>query len=158
MSELARAVGVTPVIIYRHFDSKENLYRTLVAQIADRYRDSQVFAPADSGVTVDVSRVLAAGRADPDAFRLFWQHAARESAFGELPAALRAEAVEAIAASLKLHAEDATLTHWAAQAAIGYVIETVLTWLEFGDPAQDFRFCDATTAAMNAGVDAWSNP
>ena len=158
MTELAVATGVTPAVIYRHFDSKDDLYRAALDRIATGYRDAEVFAPASGGVTIDVTQVLEAGREDPAGFKLFWHHAARETEFALLPATLRSEAVDTLAATLRERAGRADLTQWAAQATVGYVIDSVLTWLEFGDPSRDEKFCDATTAAMRAGVQAWSLP
>jgi hypothetical protein len=45
---------------------------------------------------------------------------------------------------------------WAAHAVVGYLVEAVLNWLEFGDPARDDRFVAATNQALRAGVRAWA--
>ena len=45
---------------------------------------------------------------------------------------------------------------WAAPAVVGYELEAVLTWLEFGRPADDARFVRATRASLAAGVRAWA--
>ena len=46
---------------------------------------------------------------------------------------------------------------WAAHAVVGYLVEAVLNWLEFGDPARDEQFAAATNQAMRAGVRAWAD-
>ncbi len=45
---------------------------------------------------------------------------------------------------------------WAAHAVIGYLVEAVLNWLEFGNPQRDALFVKATNAPMRAGVTVWS--
>jgi AcrR family transcriptional regulator len=45
---------------------------------------------------------------------------------------------------------------WAAHAVVAYLVEAVLNWLEFGDPARDDAFVAATDAAIRAGVRVWS--
>ena len=38
--------------------------------------------------------------------------------------------------------------HWAAECVFGWLVEAVLTWLEYGDPSRDEEFVDRTTAAL----------
>jgi len=46
---------------------------------------------------------------------------------------------------------------WAAHAVVGYLVEAVLNWLEFGDPDRDEQFAAATNHALRAGVHAWAD-
>jgi hypothetical protein len=40
---------------------------------------------------------------------------------------------------------------------VGYLVEAVLNWLEFGDPSRDEQFAAATNHALRAGVHAWAD-
>lgn len=102
---------------------------------------------------IGAAATLALARDDPDGFRLFWRHTAREPEFAPLVDAVRTRAVAAFGDRVASRERE-----WAARAVVGYVVEAVLTWLEEGDPAYDARFARATDAAMCTGVRAWSRP
>lgn len=154
MADVAAASGVTQLILYRHFGSKEELYRAVLERVFDRLAPAlRSPDPADFGVTP--RSVLASAREDPAGFRVLWRHAAREPQFAHYASDLCEQAVGASEAALADRVAPDTL-EWAARAAVGYVVEAVLSWLEHGDPARDERFLTATNAAMRAGVRAWS--
>lgn len=161
MEEVAAAAGITPLIVYRHFASKEELYRAVLERVAERLGRFIEAEPERArerrGLGIGAQAVLEAARLDPDGFRLLWRHAAREPLFESYASELRKRAVAAIERAIAQRFPDAALP-WAAHAVIGYLIESVLVWLEFGDPARDARFVRATNAAMKAGVRAWSEP
>ncbi len=77
MEEIASLAGVTRLIVYRHFDSKEDLYRAVL----DRAVTSLIVAvrvEIEAGPSVEgvVKGFLDAGRAYPDGFRLLVRQAA----------------------------------------------------------------------------------
>ena len=155
MPEIAEASGITPIIVYRHFESKEELYRATLERVSTRLARE---LEADSGrdaLGVGARSVLAAARDDPDGFHLLWRHAAREPLFSSYAAELRKWAVSAVRSSMGDRVPP-DAQQWAANAVVGYLVEAVLNWLEFGDPEYDARFVKATNAAMRAGVKAWS--
>ena len=94
-------------------------------------------------------------RPDPDAFRQLRRHAAREPRFSSDAAELREWAVKATDTNLGERVPADTM-QWAAHAVVGYLVEAVLNWLEFGDPQRDALFVKATNTALRAGVKAWS--
>ncbi|MBJ20170.1 MAG: TetR/AcrR family transcriptional regulator [bacterium] len=155
MPEIAEASGITPIIVYRHFDSKEELYRAALERVSRRLAGE---LEADSGrdaLGVGARSVLAAARVDPDGFRLLWRHAAREPIFSSYAAELREWAVGVVRSSMG-HRVPPDAQQWAANAVVGYLVEAVLNWLEFGDSECDALFVKATNAAMRAGVKVWS--
>src|SRR5947208_5057218 len=87
MEDVAAASGITKLIVYRHFESKEELYRAVLQHVSDRLAEEFV-----GGVNRGERRALAVrtlltvARENPDAFRLLWRHAAREAPFGDYPA------------------------------------------------------------------------
>ena len=74
-------------------------------------------------------------REDPAAFMLLWRHAAREPQFAAYALELRAMSVAAVRELMAISSDDAAFDHWAAEVVIGWLVESVLTWLEVGDPA-----------------------
>ncbi len=101
--------------------------------------------------------VLAAARQDPEGFRLQWRHAAREPLFCSYASQLREQSVDVVESALAKRVPRDAL-EWAAHAVVGYLVEAVLSWLEFGDAERDDLFVTATNEAMRAGVRAWSRP
>ena len=153
--EIAEASGITNIIVYRHFDSKEELYRATLERVSARLIAELQAGPEPGGFGIGARSVLAAARHDPDGFHLLWRHAAREPLFSSYAAELREWAVGATRRSMGDRVPPDAL-QWAAHAVVGYLVEAVLNWLEFGDPQRDALFVKATNAAMRAGVKVWS--
>ncbi|HZJ28096.1 MAG TPA: TetR/AcrR family transcriptional regulator [Acidimicrobiia bacterium] len=156
MEDIAAASGITKLIVYRHFDSKEDLYRAVLQRVFDQLAEAFVVGIADpSDDAVGARALLAAARYDPGGFRLLWRHAAREPQFAAYASELREHAVSASRALLAdWVAPD--LAEWAAQTCVGYLVEAVLNWLEYGDAARDAEFVELATGALRSGISAWS--
>jgi AcrR family transcriptional regulator len=155
MTEIAKASGITPIIVYRHFSSKEELYRAALGLVCTRLSAQLEIGQEPGGFGVGAGSVLAAARHDADGFRLLWRHAAREPLFSTYAVELREWAVGAARSSMDDRVPPEA-RQWAAHAVVGYLVEAVLNWLEYGDPERDALFVKATNAAMRAGVKVWS--
>ena len=75
VDEIARRLGVSPAVLYRHFDSKEALYEAALSEIAcqrESYVEAALSGPEDFGsVLLRMTRVYAASVArDPDYLRM----------------------------------------------------------------------------------------
>jgi len=106
MEDVAEACGVTKLIVYRHFDSKEELYRTILQRTFDRQAEELRKGLTGRSPGVGARTLLTVAREDPAAFVLLWRHAAREPQFAEHARTLRALAVFAAHELLQLRAED----------------------------------------------------
>jgi hypothetical protein len=125
----------------------------VLERAADRL--TEAFAEPTGRYGVDVAELLQAARADADGFRVLWRHAAREPEFRAVADRCRAAAVVCARAALAEWTPRDALD-WAAPAVVGYELEAILTWIEFGRPADDARFVRATRASLAAGVRAWA--
>ena len=100
MEDIAAASGITKLIVYRHFDSKEELYRAVLQQVFDRLAEEFVIGYSQGAGGVGARSLLTVAREDPDGFRLLWRHAAREPQFADYARELRERSVDASRALL----------------------------------------------------------
>ena len=154
MADISGVAGVSHLIVYRHFDSKEVLYGAVLDQAVWRL---EAALPADGAVGthgVTPAALLAAARSDRAGFEVLWRHAPREPEFSRWADRARAGLLELTESAL---ADLVGPGHraWAARATVAYLVEAVLVWIEDGDPGYAERFVRATTAAMRAGVRSW---
>ena len=66
MPEIAKASGITPIIVYRHFDSKEVLYRSALERVCTRLTAQVEAGQEPGGFGIGAGSILAAARHDPD--------------------------------------------------------------------------------------------
>jgi len=153
IADVADRAGVTVRIVYRHFRSKDALYRAVLERTVARLGPVCEHPAGPYGI--DTRSLLAAGRADIDGFRVLWRHAAREREFTDVVTTTRARLVACARAGLVSWTPEDVLD-WSAVAVVGYQLEAVLTWLDHGRADQDERLVRATRAALRAGVRAWA--
>jgi AcrR family transcriptional regulator len=156
MDEIAATAGITKLIVYRHFQTKETLYRAVLEQVFDRQVEL-FLANIAHGLEAEGSTraLLAVAREWPDGFRLLWRHAAREPQFGEYALSLRDVAVNA-ARGVVTPLVAPEVAEWAAQTLFDNLVDAVLDWLDHGAPAHDESFIALETAAIRATVAAWA--
>jgi AcrR family transcriptional regulator len=157
MADIAKAAGVSHLIVYRHFETKEQLYEGVLERARDALSGALSADDATGPYGPTPATLLRAARADPAAFRVLWRHAEREAEFAQHVNAARERLLKLTVAAL---APSVTpqFARWAARATVAYVIEAVLVWVEDGDERFDARFVAATQAALRAGVRSWSKP
>jgi AcrR family transcriptional regulator len=156
MEDIAAACGITKLIVYRHFDSKEELYRAVLQRVFDRLAEEFVIGYSRGAGGVGARSLLTVAREDPDGFQLLWRHAAREAQFADYARQLREQSVDASRALLA--GQVAPDRHeWAAHTLVDYLVAAVLNWLEHGDEARDEEFVGLVTAGARATVRAWAH-
>jgi AcrR family transcriptional regulator len=139
MDDVAAACGVTKLIVYRHFESKEELYREILQQVFDHLGEelrAELALPSHSGL--GPRTLLTVARDDPAAFTLLWRHAAREPQFA-------AYAVAVMRQLTALDTGDELLDAWRADALFSWLVEATLTWLGRGDDRRDDEFVRQTS-------------
>jgi AcrR family transcriptional regulator len=155
MDDVAARCGVTKLIVYRHFASKEGLYRAILQQVFEDLGQelrSELAEPTRSGL--GPRTLLTVAREDPGAFTLLWRHAAREPQFAAYASELRAISVNVVRQLTGLDSGDELLDTWRAEALFGWLVEATLTWLERGDHRRDEEFVQQTSAGLRALRDA----
>lgn len=157
MDDVAAACGVTKLIVYRHFDAKEELYRAILQRVFDRLGE-ELESGLSSGRSrgLGASTLLVVAREDPAAFTLLWRQAAREPQFADYAAELRSISVEVVRQLAALDRGDPVLDRWMAEAVFAWLVEATLTWLDVGDESRDDEWVERTTDGLRALRDSWA--
>ena len=106
VDDVAKAAGITKLIVYRHFESKADLYRAILEETSERLVEEWVADFGDGAESKPaVATLLRVARELPDGFRLLFVHAAREADFVEFAADFRRLLLE-------VYPLDLSWTHW----------------------------------------------
>jgi AcrR family transcriptional regulator len=156
MDDVAAAAGITRLIVYRHFESKESLYAAVLQHVRDRLAEESA-ASAGRGEHAAVRALLTVGREDAAGVTLLLRHAAREPRFAAYADEFREEII-AYSEQLmrRAHAPARVRNRWAAETLVSFVFDALLHWLEDGDPALDQAFLERVDASLPALVTAWA--
>jgi AcrR family transcriptional regulator len=155
MEDVAEACGVTKLIVYRHFDSKEELYRAILQRVFDRQAEELVQGLEHPEQGLGARTLLTVAREDPAAFTLLWRHAPREPQFAAYASELRAMSVGAARDLMAIASDDPRFDTWAAEVVIGWLVEAVLTWLEVGEAARDDEMVRWATEGLRRMRSGW---
>jgi AcrR family transcriptional regulator len=162
MDDVAAAAGVTKLIVYRHFDSKDELYRAVLNQVADRLKDEFESGLAAAGghyrPGIASRGMLRVARENPDGFRLLTRHAMREPEFADAAHRFVAGASALADAVLGDMIPDPVVKAWAGPVMVDYLVQGVLSWLDVGDEARDDEFVRLATRGLLAMFLAWADP
>jgi AcrR family transcriptional regulator len=153
MDDLATECGVSKLILYRHFDGKTELYHAILERVFERQVDEFLtLVAAEPGPGVAARSLLTVAREHPDGFRLLWRHAIREQEFADYASQLRDIAVGAAREVVANLGIAAPYREWAAQTLYDNVVDSVLNWLDHGDPSRDDEFVELTTESLRAAA------
>jgi AcrR family transcriptional regulator len=130
---IAAEAGVTPVILYRHFASKADLYREVLDNGYIRLRQS---TGPDEFDDASIPALVRAAAADPDAFRLLFRYAAREPEFRDVIETLEKSGTEITRRHLAGIGDD-RWRNWAARLLPTLTTDAVIAWLDAGQPDPD---------------------
>jgi AcrR family transcriptional regulator len=136
LDDIAAAAGVTRVILYRHFDSKSELYQSVLDRMCARL-EAHVAEPVGGFNDASIDGLLAAAIESPAGFRLLFVHALREPEFKDRIEKFRSDIVEAAHLQISAVVPEPGLARWAAQLAPTVAIEAIIAWLDAGQPDPD---------------------
>jgi AcrR family transcriptional regulator len=131
LDDVAEEAGISKVLLYRHFDSKADLYRAVLDRSLKLLEAS---VGTDRFTTESIGALVRAAAEDPDGFRLLFHHAAREPEFRADMDRLRAGSVAIARRQLAELIPDRPWAKWAAQLAPTVAVDAVIAWLDAGQP------------------------
>jgi AcrR family transcriptional regulator len=149
LEDVAAEAGITRVILYRHFESKTDLYQAVLDRVCELL-SAHVQEPVGGFTGAAVDGLLDAAIAEPAGFRLLFQHAAREPEFKAWAERFRHAMTEAALMQISAVVPDPAWARWAAQLAPAVVVEAIIAWLDAGQP--DPRTAAARVRQAVAGV------
>src|SRR3954454_13293421 len=158
MEDVARGAGVTRLIVYRIFESKEALYLAVLTSVLDdlvasfESRDRVADPERREAVAAILLRVA---RRQPDGFRLLWRHTSNQSEFHDFYTQFRAGASEYAVGLIADVLPDPMMLRWAADSLVSSIYESICLWLDRGDARRDEHFLQLLAAGMRATVTAW---
>lgn len=159
MEDVAAEAGITKLIVYRHFVSKEELYEAVLEAVSGRLV-MEFLAAVNQGVTRGLAAraLVRVAREDSDAFLLLWRHAAREPQFADHAERFREEAVGLAATMLTSRGvADPVRLRWGAELVVSWLVDAVIHWLEEGTPERDDEMVALVASSLGAMFPAWRN-
>jgi AcrR family transcriptional regulator len=158
MDDVAAAAGITRLIVYRHFDSKQDLYVAVLQHVRDRLAEELDVAPGARGENVAVRALLSVARTDGAGLTLLLRHAPREPQFASYALEFREQMItHAELLMAEAHAPTRVRTRWAAETLVSFVLDALLHWIESGDADHDQEFAARVDASLPALVVAWAS-
>jgi AcrR family transcriptional regulator len=151
LDDVAAQAGVTRMIIYRHFDSKRDLYREVL--LDTRRRIEARIGPPDQFGPQSVHDLVLAARADPDGFRLLYRHARREPDFAGYVDELGVNASRNADRRLGQLIPDAPRRAWIASLLPAVTTDAIVTWLDAGQPVEPDELARTIHAVMRTLTD-----
>ncbi|SMD18199.1 transcriptional regulator, TetR family [Lentzea albidocapillata] len=142
--------GVTSVLLYRHFDSKADLYRAVLDRACARLEATVGSGDFDEG---SISALLRAAAEDPDGFRLLFRHAVREPEFRDVVDGMQAMSAEVTRRELAAVIPEGPWLDWAVQIVPTATLESVIAWLDAGQPDPD-RAADRIALVVHSAIQA----
>jgi AcrR family transcriptional regulator len=134
LDDVAAEAGISRVILYRHFESKADLYRAVLERATARLGAA---VGAGDYTSESVDALIGAAVEDPDGFRLLFQHAAREPEFRQQMDRFQASMTAVAHRQLAQIILDASWARWAAHLAPMVTVEAIIAWLDVGQPDRE---------------------
>ncbi|GAA1663124.1 TetR/AcrR family transcriptional regulator [Fodinicola feengrottensis] len=157
IDDIAAEAGITKLIVYRHFASKQALYRAVIDQIAGKLGaverapvNGTTYEDLLAGVTRTLADTMRVARQAPDAFRLLIRDAQHEPEFADYAKEILARSVP-ISAQALAGIADPAIRRWTAEVIATTVDNAMLRWLELAPADRDDEMAPIL-ARMLAGI------
>ncbi|MEU1165562.1 TetR/AcrR family transcriptional regulator [Streptomyces sp. NPDC005921] len=134
LDDIAAEAGLTHVMLYRHFESKADMYRSVLDRACGRLAES---VGGDTFDEDSLPALIRAASADPDAFRLLFRHAAKEPEFRDLVDTFTTASAEVARWNLAQLIPAGPWLDWAARVIPAFTADAVIAWLDAGQPDPD---------------------
>lgn len=155
MDDIARAAGVTRLIVYRNFESKADLYRAVLDSVLVKL--GEAFASSDLPMQDAVRVMLPVARSNAAAFQLLWRDAGYHTPFRDRSDFLRAQVYEGARVALQPYVADPVRLEWAARSGGAHLVECICAWIDVGRRSQDQEAVEMIRRGLSSLAEAWSD-
>jgi AcrR family transcriptional regulator len=162
MDEVAEAAGISRLLIYRNFETKQHLYRAVLGSVTqeliDEFEQLDLVEIRRRGGIVRI--MLEIARRHPDAFRLLWRQAAHEPAFVAFSDRFRTVLGQYAETFITMTGRniDPRMMPWCATVLAAHLLDGMSAWLDDGDPALDDDYVVLQVCGLLALIAAWEDP
>ncbi|HET6297153.1 MAG TPA: helix-turn-helix domain-containing protein [Kribbella sp.] len=151
LEDVAAEAGVSRVLIYRHFDSKTELYEAVLDEVSNQLREAT--GHPHHLTESSLQALIAVAQDNPDGFKLFFRQSAKEPDFRRHADELRAAMTATAEPYLREVIHDENRLQWAAQLIPTVAVEAVIAWLDAGKPSPSTA-ADTITSIVGGTVTA----
>lgn len=134
LDDVAAEAGLTRAMLYRHFESKVDLYRAVLDRACARLAEATGTDDFDDNA---IPALVRAAAADPDGFRLLFRYAAREPDFRDLIDSMTTASRDIAYRNLAKTIPAGAWLDWAANLIPTLTLDAVIAWLDAGQPDPD---------------------
>ena len=156
LDDIAAEAGITRAIVYRHFDSKEELYRAVLDDARTAIRE-ELQADEQVGPGSITALIQVASR-DPDRFRLLFDNARHEPDFASYYEEFADTSAQYVRDALPNGYNTPKMTEFVAHLTIRQLYETILLWLDHNQPTSRDDLAETIRAAAAAITCALARP
>jgi AcrR family transcriptional regulator len=167
MDDIAAEAGVSKLMLYRHFNSKQELYEAILDEVCARleaidHRPESLadVEPADAvrEATATLLDTMRVARELPDGYRLLYAHAAHEPEFAGRARAIRERGEAKAERLLAPLIADRTVRRWGARLVSAVTDEAVLAWLDVGEPERDAYAAERLALVLGSMLGPLADP
>jgi AcrR family transcriptional regulator len=137
LDDIAREAGISRAFLYRHFDSKKDIYLAIIEDFRNKMHHDPSSSHNTRSLKDSLGPLIALAQSEPDAFRLLFRHAMREPAFRASAEASHLLRQTVIEHELKPLLPDQEARHFAAALLRDTILSMLLTWIDNGLPQPD---------------------
>jgi AcrR family transcriptional regulator len=135
LEDVAKSARVSRALLYRHFETKQAIYRAVLDNFLDIFRKTVTRPPKDRWADITLSGLVNVAQIDPNGFRLFYRHAVREPDFRSYYDNLTAKRLAFIDGQLRADIPDSKQRRFKSELVQELVIGTILIWIDNGLPS-----------------------
>jgi len=133
LDDVTKSAGVSRALLYRHFDTKQDVYWAVLDNFTSTMR-TQIDTKQERWANLTLENLVKAAQIDPNGFRLFFRHAPREPDFQSYYDDIATKRLNFIEERLKPTIKNRKQRRFIAELMQELVIGTLLIWVDNGSP------------------------
>jgi AcrR family transcriptional regulator len=137
LEDVAEAAKVSRGLLYRHFDTKNAVYKAILDNFVTILRSSTTESKEDRVNEQTLYGLIDAAKSDPNGFRLFFRHAVREPDFKSYYEDIAKQRSYYIEKSLKDTIQDDKQRKFIANLLQELILSTLIVWIDNGLPSPE---------------------